>query len=100
MCLAATNAVLYMNDLWVTGNDATLDGGAMHMENSGSGVPFTNITLISNTAQTGAALNSAASSLTFQSSAIIGNVASLYCGGVFSFYSGVTLMDSQIVGNR
>ena len=89
-----------MNDTWVQSNTASLDGGGMHIEGVENYVLlFYNITYYNNTAQNGAALNQAASFLGFSNSLVLNNTGTLYGGGLFSFYSGLVVESTAIIGN-
>ena len=89
-----------MNDTWVQNNTATLDGGGMHIEGVINYVlQYFNITLYNNTAQNGAALNEAASFLGFTDCLVLNNTGTLYGGGLFAFYSGLTVENATIIGN-
>ena len=89
-----------MNDTWFQSGYAGLDGAGVHLEQSILSVPWYNITFENPTAQNGAGMNMASSSLVLYNSLVTGNAASSYAGGIFAFYSGLTMYSSTIAGNR
>ena len=92
---------LIMNDTSFLYNNGQLDGGALHFEGCVN-MPWAlnNIQLIGNTAPDGGGINLDASAATFTNAIMANNVASLYSGAVLVFFAAVTLIDSQLIGNR
>lgn len=98
---AASGGVgLLMASTWFQNNYATLDGGAMHIEATMGITDFTNITITKNHAKSfGGAINEVSSNITFRNSAFNYNIADLYGGGIFTFFAGCYIFDSEVVGN-
>ncbi len=72
----------------------------MHIEATMALADFTNITVIKNHAKSfGGAINEVSSNLTFRNSVFNDNIADLYGGGIFTFFAGCYIFDSEIVGN-
>ncbi|BDA51124.1 probable metabotropic glutamate receptor-like protein P [Coccomyxa sp. Obi] len=91
---------LFMQNTWFQNNEASLDGGALHIEATMQLVDLTNITIINNHAKSfGGAVNEVSSNITFRSSTVNNNIADLYAGGIFSFFAGCYIFDTEIVGN-
>lgn len=87
-------------NLWLEKNQAGLDGGAMHIEaitNSGN---LNNVTMIGNQASSfGGAINLATTLIYMENSLTANNVADLYGGGLFAFFAGLIISNSNITGN-
>ena len=100
-CLAVFGAQLLMNDTSFLYNNGQLDGGALHFEGC-MYMPWAmnNITLVGNTAPDGGGINLDASAVTFTNSLMAANVASLYSGAVLVYMAAMTLINSQVIGNR
>ncbi len=89
-----------MQNTWFQNNYASLDGGALHIEATMQLRDLTNITMINNHAKSfGGAVNEVSSNITFRSSTVNYNVADLYGGGIFTFFAGCYIFDTEIVGN-
>lgn len=90
-----------MNGTTFTMNNAQLDGGALHFEGC-MNMPWAldGITLAGNTAPDGGGINLDASAVTFTNAVMANNVASLYSGAVLVYMAAMTIIDSQVVGNR
>ncbi len=101
MVYAASGGVgLLMQNTWFQNNYASLDGGALHIEATMQLRDLTNITMINNHAKSfGGAVNEVSSNITFRSSTVNYNVADLYGGGIFTFFAGCYIFDTEIVGN-
>ena len=74
--------------------------GAMHIEaitNSGN---LNNVTMIGNQASSfGGAINLATTLMYMENSLTANNVADLYGGGLFAFFAGLIISNSNITGN-
>lgn len=105
LCVRAVEGMFlnYMQNVWLQSNFAGLDGGAMHMESVATAPPgsdLVNITMIDNHAKSfGGAVNEAGSNVTIRESVVANNIADLYGGGLFSFFAGLYLIDTNITGN-
>jgi hypothetical protein len=100
-CAATNNVGLIMSNTWMQENLASLDGAAMHIESTITLSDLVNITMIGNQAQSfGGAINEASSNITLSGSTVVNNVAGLYAGGLFSFFAGMYIFNSNIIGNR
>lgn len=97
---AVSTQVNVMQNVWMETNTAELDGGAMHIELTGVGSDFVNITMIGNHAKSfGGAINEASTNMTLRDSLVANNVADLYGGGMFTFFAGLYLFNVNVTGN-
>ncbi len=72
----------------------------MHIEGVTNAGNLNNVTMIGNQASSfGGAINLATSLLYMEDSVTANNVADLYGGGLFAFFSGLIITNSNITGN-
>lgn len=90
-----------MYNTWMQNNYAGLDGGAMHIESTIQLSDLQNITMTTNHAKSfGGAVNEVGSNITFVSSSVTKNTADLYGGGLFTFFAGMYMFHTDVIGNR